>query len=680
LEIAGTSDSVAAQLKQLRTVQINHTDSPEEPFCRAITQHFSGTWLIMPLQVQGEHPWGCLALMRSPEQGVWQPSEVDLVQTVANQLAIAIQQANTLEQVQRELAERQRAEARLQEAQRITHTGNWEMDVAAGQMTWSEEMFYIYGLSPDRTPPSYTEQMAQIHPEDRAAAHQTMTQLMQGKASANVQFRLVHPSGAVRYVQALGHTRQDAAGTVTQVFGTLMDITERKQIEAQLVYEALHDSLTGAPNRTCFMDQLNLTISKATTNPEATFAVLFIDLDRFKVINDSLGHLVGDQLLIECTRRLQSVVREEDLMARLGGDEFAILLNRLDKIDVALELAERIHDVMRQPFELKGREIFISASIGISSNLTGALEAVDFLRDADTAMYRAKEQGRNRSALFDPVMYEQVNRQLTLENDLRRALERDELMLYYQPIFDLQTHQLIGFEALLRWRHPQWGLIQPSTFIPLAEETGLILPIGTWTLRTACQQLKQWQETLPQAASLMMSVNLSVKQFSSPHLIQDIDEILASTALSRSSLRLEITESALIDNLETAEAILAAIRERGIQLCIDDFGTGYSSLSVVHRFPVQILKIDRSFVSRMEGDARGVAMVQAVLALACSLGMFAIAEGVETEAQIAQLQTLGCPYAQGYWFAKPLSAAEATARIAQLPEQLPEYLLGQEPI
>ncbi|HEY9762161.1 MAG TPA: PAS domain S-box protein [Trichocoleus sp.] len=663
MEIPDANNPIAAQLKQLKTVQIDNTDILEDPVSRAIAQHIPGTWLVMPLQVQGEHPWGALSLMRSRQHGTWQPSEVDLVQIVANQLAIAVQQANTLEQVQRELAERQRAEARLQEAQRITHTGNWEMDTTTGQITWSEEMFYIYGLSPNRIPPSFAEQIEQVHPEDRATAEQAMAQLMQGEAPINVQFRLIQPNGVVRYVQALGQARQETGGEVTQVFGTLMDITERKQIEAQLVYEALHDSLTGAPNRTYFMEQLNLAISKATANPEATFAVLFIDLDRFKVINDSLGHLVGDQLLIECTQRLQSVVRSHDLMARLGGDEFAVLLNRLDKIDEAVELAERIHEVMRQPFELKGREIFISASIGISSNLTGALEAVDFLRDADTAMYRAKEQGRNRSALFDPTMYEQVNRQLTLENDLRRALERDELSLYYQPIVDLHSRQLIGFEALLRWQHPHWGCIQPSTFIPLAEETGLILPIGTWTLRTACQQLKQWQEMLPQAATLMMSVNLSVKQFSSPHLIKDIDEILATTELPSSSLRLEITESALIDNLETAETILAAIRERGIQLCIDDFGTGYSSLSVVHRFPVQILKIDRSFVSRMEADSRGVAMVQAVLALARSLGMFAIAEGVETEAQMTQLQTLSCPYAQGYWFARPLSTAEATARI-----------------
>lgn len=450
------------------------------------------------------------------------------------------------------------------------------------------------------------------------------------------------------------------------------DVTDRKLIEERLAYEAFHDSLTGSPNRAFFMDQLRAAAQAAKASRHVNFAVLFIDLDRFKVINDSLGHLVGDQLLIECAQRLGSVVREGDLVARLGGDEFAILLSPIATIDDALGVADRIHEVLQMPLVLAGREIFISASVGIASNLTDALEAVDFLRDADIAMYQAKEKGRGRSVLFDPAMHEQVNTRLNLENDLQRAIDRQELTLHYQPIVDLATDQLIGFEALVRWQHPCWGLVSPDQFIPLAEETGLILAIGTWTQMAACQQLQAWRQRHPQAADLIMSVNLSVKQFANPHLIDTIDEALAATGLTSEHLRLEITESALIDNPKTAELMLKALRERGIQLGIDDFGTGYSSLSMVHQFPMQILKIDRSFIHAMAADPRGVAMVQAILALAQALGMTAIAEGVETAGQLNQLRQLGCPYAQGFHFASPLPANEAEHLLLQWPQGLGE--------
>ncbi|MBD2257588.1 EAL domain-containing protein [Pseudanabaena sp. FACHB-2040] len=661
--IPDQANPLSDRLKQLKVVQVSDTNLLEDTATQEMAQKLPGTWLLVPLHVLGDRLWGCMVLLRSQQQSQWQDSEIELLQIVANQLAIAIQQAHTLEQAQRELAERQRAEARLKQAQNISHTGNWEWDLTTHEITWSDEMFHIFGLTPADQAPGQSTICARVNPEDREALYQMVEAAIRTGVAYSLEFRLLYPDNTCRHVHLLGQSRQNENHQVVQLFGTLMDITQRKQIEAQLVYEALHDSLTGAPNRNYFMEQLNQAINLVELNPGYAFAVLFIDLDRFKVINDSLGHLVGDQLLIECTQRLQLIIRSDDLIARLGGDEFAVLLSAIENIQEALHVAERIHEVLRQPFELEGREIFISASVGVSSNLTGSLAAVDFLRDADTAMYRAKELGRGRSALFDPSMYEQVNLQLTLENDLRRALEREELELYYQPIFDLQSQQLIGFEALIRWHHPQWGCIGPSIFIPLAEETGLILPIGTWTIQMASQQLKCWHDQIPQAAGLVMGVNLSVKQFASANLIQDLDGILTNTGLDSSRLRLEITESALIDNPETAEAILGAIKARGVQLCIDDFGTGYSSLSVVHRFPVHILKIDRSFVSRMEEDSRGVAMVQAILALAQSLGMVAIAEGVETVDQMNLLQTLNCPYAQGYWFAKPLPAAEAEALI-----------------
>jgi diguanylate cyclase (GGDEF)-like protein len=509
-----------------------------------------------------------------------------------------------------------------------------------------------------------------LDPSNRPAWQQQFAMACLEGQAINLEGEILQRHGHRRYVHLLGQVQRDSEGAICGLVGTLTDITERKQIEARLAYEALHDSLTGIPNRAYFMEQLTNAVQAVEQESEKAFAVLFIDLDRFKVINDSLGHLVGDELLIECARRLRSVVREEDLVARLGGDEFAILIHPISSIVDPLKVADRIHQVLQLPILLAGREIFISASVGISSNLTGSVKAVDFLRDADTAMYQAKGNGRGQSALFNPQMYERVATQLALESDLQRALDRSELTLEYQPIVDLRTNHLLGFEALLRWQHHRWGAIPPNTFIPLAEETGLIMAIGEWTQQQACQQLGEWQKAFPQASHLIMGVNLSAKQFANPHLIASIDQALNQSGISNRCLRLEMTETALIENPDTAESLLLDLKQRGIQLCIDDFGTGYSSLSMVHRFPVQALKIDRTFIHRMTVDQRGAAMVEAILALAKSLGMTAIAEGIETPEQLAQLRQLGCSSGQGHHFSQPLSAEAATDLLARWPMPL----------
>ncbi|MFH7241726.1 MAG: EAL domain-containing protein [Spirulina sp.] len=653
---------VTHRLQQLEVVMLTATDA-NPPLVQALP----GGWLLVPLAISDAQPWGCLGIHRPPQvEGiVWQPSEIELVTTVADQLAIAIQQAQTLEQARHELEERQRAEARLKEAQRIAHTGNWELRLPSRTLLWSEEMFRIYGLEPHGHPLTLADLLAALEDGDHHHWQYHLTMASLDGQPLSLEGTILRPDGIRRVVQLLGRPQRNGEGEIIGLVGTLTDITERKQIEDRLAYEALHDPLTGIPNRACFMEQLNAAAQRGQVSPNQAFAVLFIDLDRFKVINDSLGHLVGDQLLIECAHRLGSVVREGDLVARLGGDEFAILINNIATIEEPVRVAERIHEVLQEPMLLEGREIFISASVGVSSNLTGSVEAVDFLRDADTAMYQAKHNGRGQSALFDPQMYEEVATQLTLENDLQRALERDELVLEYQPVVALHNAQVVGFEALVRWHHPRWGVISPSTFIPLAEETGLILAIGEWTQKNACRQLQRWRQRLPQAANLMVSVNLSVKQFANPNLIASIDDSLTAANLDYSDLRLEITESALIENPETAESLLADLQERGLQICIDDFGTGYSSLSMVHRFPVQVLKIDRSFTNRLGDDQRGVAMVQSILALAQSLGMTAIAEGIETAAQWQQLQALGCPYGQGYYIAQPLAGDAVEAFLQQ---------------
>jgi diguanylate cyclase (GGDEF)-like protein/PAS domain S-box-containing protein len=654
LVVPDDTTAVATRLKRLEVVQLDATGR-----WATARDILPGHWLLVPLHTHGPLPWGCLGIRRLRRQGAWQASDIDLVKTVASQLAIAIQQAQTLTQARRELQERQWAEARLKEAQRIAHTGSWELTLADLKVTWTEEMYRIFGLALDAEPLTLQAQIARLDAADRDRWQRHFDEATRTGATLDLEGCLWCPDSDKRFVQLRGKPQYSQDGTLTSLVGTLTDISDRKLIEERLFYDARHDPLTGIPNRTYFMEKLDDAVLEAQQHPEMVFALLFIDLDRFKVINDSLGHLIGDQLLIECAERLFSVIRDGDMVARLGGDEFAILLNQTHTTDDALTVAQRIHDVLQQPMELGGQEIFISASIGISSNWTGAIESVDFLRDADTAMYQAKNNGRGCSALFDPDMHEQVSTRLTLESDLQRVLERQELSLYYQPIVDLSQNRLVGFEALVRWHHPRWGHISPASFIPLAEETGLILGIGDWTQRVACRQLQQWHKTYPQAAELTMSVNLSVKQFSSPNLISSIDETLATLGLSYRHLHLEITESALIENPETAGSILSALQNRGVQLGIDDFGTGYSSLNMVHQFPVELLKIDRSFTHRMEEDKRGVAMVQSILDLAQNLGMTAIAEGVETETQKRMLQELHCPMAQGYYFSPPLPASEA---------------------
>ncbi|NJM28565.1 MAG: EAL domain-containing protein, partial [Pseudanabaena sp. RU_4_16] len=420
--------------------------------------------------------------------------------------------------------------------------------------------------------------------------------------------------------------------------------------------DALHDSLTGLPNRVLFYwIGLKIALFHAKRRTDYSFAVLFIDLDRFKIINDSLGHLVGDRLLIAIASLLKGCVRDVDSVARLGGDEFTILLDDIKDVSDAIAIAERIQAKLLSSFDLDGHSVFTSASIGIALNFAADYESgTDLLRDADIAMYRAKENGKARYEVFEHKMYAQTLKLSKLENDLRQAIERQEFLLYYQPIVSLTTGQLTGFEALLRWQHPERGLVAPMEFIPVAEDTGLIVPIGEWVLRDACRQIQIWRSQFSLPENFKVSVNITSKQLRCENLLEVIDQILAETGLDGSNLRLEITESMLMDG--TAEAItrLEQIRERKIHLSLDDFGTGYSSLSYLHRFPINTLKIDRSFVSFMSSDTNNIEIANTIIMLAHSLGMDAIAEGIETVEQCEQLKALGCELGQGYLFDKPL--------------------------
>jgi diguanylate cyclase (GGDEF)-like protein len=446
------------------------------------------------------------------------------------------------------------------------------------------------------------------------------------------------------------------------------EIAERKKAQEQLLHLALHDTLTGLPNRVLFVERLKQALDRFKQQPEYKFAVLFLDCDRFKVVNDSLGHVVGDQLLIAVARRLASCLRPSDTLARLGGDEYTILLENIKESSDATRIAEQLQQQLTIPFQLNEHEVFINASIGIVADPTDYDQPEHLLRDADTAMYRAKELGKARYQVFDERMHHRALASLQMETDLRRALERQEFVVNYQPIVSLTSGRIYGFEALVRWYHAERGFISPVEFIPIAEETGLIVSIGEWVLREACHQMRMWQHQLPRHPPLTISVNLSAKQFWQPNLIEQIDTILQATELDSRSLKLEITESAIIDNDESVTAILQQLRDRQIQLSIDDFGTGYSSLSYLQRFPVDTLKIDRSFVSKIGETGENLEIVRAIVTLAHNLAMNAIAEGVETTQQLSHLRAAGCEFGQGYFFSKPLTPEAAAAIIATAPQ------------
>jgi diguanylate cyclase (GGDEF)-like protein len=432
------------------------------------------------------------------------------------------------------------------------------------------------------------------------------------------------------------------------------EIASRQQLQSKLLDMVLHDSLTGLPNRFLFIKRLEKALQLAKQEPSYQFAVLFLDCDRFKVVNDSLGHLVGDELLIAIARRLQICLTPSATLARLGGDEFGILLEKLPDISVAIQLAESILQQLSLSFKLSRYEVFMNASIGINWGSKDYEKSEYLLRDADTAMYRAKALGRARYHVFDPVMYQEALQLLDLENDLRRAVERQEFLIYYQPIVSLSSGKLAGFEALIRWQHPVRGLISPTEFIPVAEETGLINTIDKWVLQSSCEQLRIWQDSLPTTQKLTISVNLSARLFSQPNLIAEIDQVIDATQINPASLELEITESVIMENNHAVKTIIQQLKNRGIKLTIDDFGTGYSSLSYLHRFTLNALKIDKSFIKVMEDSEENMGLVPAMISIAESMGMSVIAEGVETKKQLEKLKFLNCDFAQGYLFSQPL--------------------------
>lgn len=571
------------------------------------------------------------------------------------------------EQAERHLAELQESEERFRSAFDYAAIG---MALVAPDGKWlqvNRALCQILGYSEEEL--LATDFQSLTHTDDLDPARRYIAQLLVDRIPASqMETRYIHKLGHAVWVLLSASVARDVHSHSLRLIFQIQDITDRKRAEEQLLHDAFHDALTGLPNRALFMDHLKLAIARTQRHPEQMFAVLFLDFDRFKIINDSLGHMVGDQLLVAIARRLEQGLRPGDTVARLGGDEFTILLEDLTHPEEAVALAERLQADLTAPFSLFGNEVFASASIGITPSTMGYQKPEEVLRDADTAMYQAKSAGKARHALFDKGMHARALKLLQLENDLRRAVERQEFFIVYQPIVSLETARLVGFEALVRWRHPERGLINPVDFITVAEETGFIVPIGQWVLEEACRQMREWQTQCGEKLPLVMSVNLSGKQFAQGNLIEQIVLTLKRTGLEPHQLKLEITESVVMENIEVATGMLEQLRTLGVRLSIDDFGTGYSSLSYLHRLPLDTLKIDRSFVIRMVENQENAEIVRTIVTLAKTLGLDVIAEGVETREQMEHLQRLECENGQGYLFAKPLEAEAAGQIVRQMRE------------
>jgi diguanylate cyclase (GGDEF)-like protein/PAS domain S-box-containing protein len=506
-----------------------------------------------------------------------------------------------------------------------------------------------------------------VHPDDRLHLEQALRQLVEEPEEiVTVEYRLRHRDGGWRVLEStaanlLGHP------AVEGIVLNSHDVSDRKRAEERLLYDALHDELTGLPNRALFMDRLRHSMELSRREPHRMTAVLFLDLDRFKIVNDSLGHLVGDELLVQMAGLLSGALRPSDTIARVGGDEFAVLLEGGRDVGDAVRVAERIHALLAAPIHLGGHEVFVTASVGIAIQTPEYERPEDLLRDADTAMYRAKSQGRACHVVFNRVMHRYVMARLQLETDLRRGLDRGQLRVFYQPFVSLQTGGVVGFEALMRWYHPRRGLLPPDEFLSVAEETGVIVPMGRFVLAEACRQIREFQRKHPEAGPLRISVNLSNKQFFQTDLFDQIEGALADSGLDPSCLGLEITEGVIIRHAEAVSGRFARLKEIGVKLYLDDFGKGYSSLNYLHRFPIDILKIDRSFVTHIHEAEGDRAIVQAIVTLAHQLGMAVVAEGIQVPEQGDVLRALSCEYGQGHLFSTPVSADQAERLLLRPP-------------
>ncbi len=597
----------------------------------------------MSVVIEGrDRPYGVLGAHTSSEREFTE-DDINFLETVANVLATAIE---------RQVLEKRLAEDRFRSLVQNSSDVFGVIGADAVVRYISPSVERILGYTPEEKIGRSVLDATLIHPDDLEVARSAFARILTSPdGSGSAEVRVLHKDGAWRYIEAVGNNRINDP-SINGIVVNYRDITERKRLEEQLRHQAFHDPLTGLPNGALFMDRLEHALARASGRAES-LAVLYLDLDRFKLVNDSLGHKAGDELLSVVARRLRGCLRPMDTAARLGGDEFAILLEDIVAEAEARVMAERVGNELQRCFEIAGREVVITGSIGIALSTFGREAPEELLRAADVALHRAKSTGKARHEMFNPDMGYKASGRVEIEVDLRRAIEREEFRLYYQPMVELATGRLLGVEALLRWEHPQKGLVTPTEFIPIAEETGLILPLEGWALREACRQAGLWRERHPSRAWFSVSVNLSAKHFQHPYLLEEVAEVLQDTGMNPRCLVIEITESILMDDAESHVATLCELKGLGVQIAIDDFGTGYSSLGYLHRFPVDILKIDRTFVDGLVRESEDAAIVRAVISLAGALRLKVFAEGVQTREQVERLRSLGCELGQGYFFSRP---------------------------
>jgi len=685
LALPPAASPVATHLQQGQVICVDNSATLVDPIHQQLAKLFPGAWLIVPLRIT-QRTWGSLILCKS--QPHWMPEAEQLSRRIADQLAIGIHQAALFQAAQVELQKRQLTEQALREQESFFRSLYEQASLgiafcqSGGQILQVNAKYCaITGYSEQALKSMSLGQLT--HPEDRHLSRHLFLEIARAEGSeSSTEQRYVRRDGTIVWVHLTVSIIRDERGNFKVLAAIIRDISDRKQLEverqqaeAKLRHHALHDTLTQLPNRNLLMTQLERALERMQRPPHQQFAVLFLDLDRFKLINDSLGHLAGDRLLMTMAQTLSNLVRPGDLVARLGGDEFVILLEAIHDTTEVLAVADRLLHTLRQPLPLEQREVFTTASIGIVIGTLDYRNATELLRDADIAMYRAKANGKDSYALFDPALHEQLTERLQIEHDLRRAIARQQLELHYQPIVNLRDGSIYCLEALMRWRHPERGLISPGEFIPVAEETGIIVKLDQWAIQTACQQLKQWQTRYSGAQQLSVSVNLSAQDLHHPGMVESIRSALSESGLTGEYLVLEMTESLLVSDTPQILQLVEEIQELSVKLAVDDFGTGYSSLSYLHRFPLGALKIDQSFTSNMPLGSVNQEIVETIVALSDRLGMIAIAEGGETLDQLQHLQRVGCEYSQGYYFCQPLPGAQLESLLAHpypFADRLPE--------
>lgn len=552
------------------------------------------------------------------------------------------------------LARLEESERALAEAQRIARIGSWEWDVLENRVIWSDALHHVFGVEPTTFGTTYEGYLGLVHPDDREPLRRAIEGALRQAAAFQCEHRVLRPDGELRTIDGRGRPALDANGRVVRLLGTAQDVTEQRLAEQRLEHQALHDPLTELPNRALFLDRLDHALARAK-RARTCLAVYFCDVDDFKDVNDSLGHDAGDELLVALPPRLREALRASDTVARFGGDEFVILCEDLGSETEASRIAERIASAFRLPFELDGRPHHLSVSVGVVFVAGGEATATEVLRDADAAMYRAKGGGKGRFELFDAQMRASLVARLETEADLRRALEADELRLFFQPVQSLHDGAFVGAEALVRWQHPRRGLLGPDAFVAVAEDSGLIAPLGEWVLHEACRQAAAW------GPERFVSVNLSPRQLSHSDVPALLAHALEASGADPARLELEITENVLMEQSTAVLGTLLRLKGMGVRLVLDDFGTGWSSLAYLKRFPIDGLKIDREFVDGLGRKPEDTAIVAAVLSMAQALELDVIAEGVESEAQLAWLRKRGCACAQGYLLGRPMPAAELDA-------------------